>query len=129
MDGFFIVTLRARSGLRSYTSGLSQIPDRVVRIDLNRANTYDEHHMTDKQKVLLTDENEESNGGLKDRYGIALQIVASITPLLSVHILPDFFSLQTEDVVRNGKLDATYIFKLHLMNFHGYHSSSSIPQL
>ncbi|KAK2766639.1 mitochondrial splicing system protein [Arachnomyces sp. PD_36] len=33
-------------------------PDRVVWIDFNRANTYDEHHMTDKQKVFIAEEEE-----------------------------------------------------------------------
>lgn len=40
-------------------------PDRVVCavwIDFNRANTYDEHNMTDKQKVLIAEEEESMDG-------------------------------------------------------------------
>lgn len=37
-------------------------PDRVVWIDFNRANTYDERHMTDKRKVLIAEEEESMEG-------------------------------------------------------------------
>ncbi|OJD10518.1 hypothetical protein AJ78_08492, partial [Emergomyces pasteurianus Ep9510] len=37
-------------------------PDRVVWIDFNRANTFDERHMTDKQKILIAEEEESMEG-------------------------------------------------------------------
>ncbi|KKZ64658.1 hypothetical protein EMCG_09421 [[Emmonsia] crescens] len=57
-------------------------PDRVVWIDFNRANTYDERHMTDKQKVLIAEEEESMEG----------------------------FKMYMDEDVRNGKLDKAYIF-------------------
>lgn len=50
-------------------------PNRVVWIDFNRANTYDEHHMTDEQKVLIAEE-EESMEGFK---------MYMVSPLISSH--------------------------------------------
>lgn len=60
-------------------------PDRVVWIDFNRANTYDEDHMTDKQKVLIAEE-EESMEGFKV-YMVRPLMIALITSLLFVYIL------------------------------------------
>ncbi|PGH33104.1 hypothetical protein GX50_04087 [[Emmonsia] crescens] len=57
-------------------------PDRVVWIDFNRANTYDERHMTDKRKVLIAEEEESMEG----------------------------FKMYMDEDVRNGKLDKAYIF-------------------
>ncbi|OJD26949.1 hypothetical protein ACJ73_01672 [Blastomyces percursus] len=57
-------------------------PNRVVWIDFNRANTYDEHHMTDKQKVLIAEEEQSMEG----------------------------FKTYMDEDVRNGKLDKAYIF-------------------
>lgn len=39
-------------------------PERVVWIDFNRANTYDEHRITDRERAFL-DEEEETVEGLK----------------------------------------------------------------
>ncbi|PGH01023.1 hypothetical protein GX51_05459 [Blastomyces parvus] len=57
-------------------------PNRVVWIDFNRANTYDEHNMTAKQKTLIAEEQESMQG----------------------------FKMLMDEDVRNGKLDKAYIF-------------------